>query len=132
MIDVVSYNPASHATTGFRILDSGFVPLPLAVGFVTWGFVAAGLAAMSIPIIIHILNRRRFKTVTWAAMEYLLRAMRKNRRRLKFEQILLLAVRCLLLSLLGFALARPLMCNNQSVLAFQGGRIGMTVFVIDN
>ena len=40
-----------------------------------------GLCSASIPIIIHMLNRRRFKTVEWAAMEFLLRAMRKNRRR---------------------------------------------------
>jgi hypothetical protein len=36
------------------------VPI-LAVGFVTWGFALAGVAAMAIPIIIHILNRRRYK-----------------------------------------------------------------------
>jgi hypothetical protein len=81
---------------------------PLAAAFLTPAFFWAGLALASIPIIIHILNRRRFKVVPWAAMEYLLAAMRKNRRRLKFEQWLLLAVRCLVLALLGFALARPL------------------------
>jgi hypothetical protein len=103
----------------------------LAVGFVTWGFVAAGLAAVSIPIIIHILNRRRFKTVTWAAMEFLLRAMKKNRRRLRFEQWLLLATRCMVLLLLGMALARPLGCENPTM-ALMGGRSGVSVFVIDN
>src|SRR3954463_10259165 len=98
----------------------------LAVGFVTWGFVAAGLAAMAIPIIIHILNRRRFKTVTWAAMDFLLRAMKKNRRRLRFEQWVLLATRCLLVFLLGMALARPLSCESQSVAGI-GGRTGPDV-----
>src|SRR5687768_917417 len=102
-----------------------------AVGFVTWSFFWAGLAAVSIPIIIHILNRRRFKTVTWAAMDFLLRAMKKNRRRLRFEQWVLLATRCLVLFLLGMALARPLACENRS-LAGLGGRTGLNVFVIDN
>src|SRR5918998_1918815 len=106
-------------------------PSILAAGFVTWGFVAAGVAAMAIPIIIHILNRRRFKTVTWAAMEFLLRAMRKNRRRLRFEQWVLLATRCLLLVLLGMALARPLGCAALPQVA-GGDRTGMSVFVIDN
>ncbi len=55
------------------------------------GLTAAGL--VSIPIIIHLLNRRRFKVVQWAAMDYLLKAMRRNRKRLKFEQWLLLATR---------------------------------------
>src|SRR4051794_11644734 len=103
----------------------------LAVGFVTWSFFWAGLAAVSIPIIIHILNRRRFKTVTWAAMDFLLRAMKKNRRRLRFEQWVLLATRCLVVFLLGMALARPLACENRS-LAGLGGRTGLNVFVIDN
>src|SRR5215207_4944822 len=107
------------------------LPKILAVGFVTWGFFAAGAAAMAIPIIIHILNRRRFKTVTWAAMEFLLRAMRKNRRRLRFEQWVLLATRCALVLLLGMALARPLGCENPAV-ALMGGRTGVSVFVIDN
>ena len=59
----------------------------------------------AIPIIIHLLNRRRFKVVQWAAMDYLLKAMRRNRKRMKFEQWLLLATRCtlILLFFLGFA-----------------------------
>jgi hypothetical protein len=112
-------------------LATGNWQLPLAVGFVTWGFVAAGVAAMAVPVIIHILNRRRFKTVTWAAMEFLLRAMRKNRRRLRFEQWVLLATRCALVLLLGMALARPLGCENPAT-ALVGGRSGVSVFVIDN
>src|SRR3954463_5366686 len=103
----------------------------LAVGFVTWSFFWAGLAAVSIPIIIHILNRRRFKTVTWAAMDFLLRAMKKNRRRLRFEQWVLLATRCLVVFLLGMALARPLACENRS-LAGLGGGGGGPGFVIPN
>src|SRR5215210_6923019 len=94
---------------------SPFAPHILAVGFVTWGFAVAGILTMAIPIIIHILNRRRFKTVTWAAMEFLLRAMRKNRRRLRFEQWVLLATRCLVVFLLGMALARPLACERASL-----------------
>src|SRR5262245_30753552 len=103
----------------------------LAIGFVTWGFALAGALAMAIPIIIHILNRRRFKTVTWAAMEFLLRAMRKNRRRLRFEQWILLATRCLVVLMLGLALARPLGCANPTM-ALLGSRSGVSVFVIDN
>src|SRR5439155_11244454 len=68
-------------------------PLILAFGFITPAFALAGLLLASIPIIIHILNRRRYKTVPWAAMEFLLRAMKKNRRRLKFERWLRLATR---------------------------------------
>jgi hypothetical protein len=64
-----------------------------------------GLGGVSIPILIHILNRRRFKIVEWAAMRFLLDAMRKNRRRLRLEEMILLVLRCLILLLLGMALA---------------------------
>src|SRR5687768_15181891 len=103
----------------------------VAAAFVTWPFFWAGLAAVSIPIIIHLLYRRRFKTVTWAAMDFLLRAMKKNRRRLRFEQWVLLATRCLVVFLLGMARARPLACENQSMAGI-GGRTGLNVYVIDN
>ncbi len=95
------------------------------------GFVAAGLLLVGIPIVIHILNRRRFKTVTWAAMEFLLRALKKNRRRLEFEQLILLVTRCLVLALLGLALARPVGCQN-GALSMLGGHAGLSVIVIDN
>ena len=51
-------------------------------------------AAASVPIIIHLLNRRRYRIVDWAAMRFLLAAQRQNVRRLRLEQWLLLAVRC--------------------------------------
>src|SRR3954469_7713097 len=104
----------------------------LAAGFVTPAFVGAGLLLASIPIIIHLLNRRRFKTIDWAAMDFLLRAMRKNRRRVRFEQWLLLAVRCSVLLLLGLALARPLGCEDTSIAALAARRSGLHVIVIDN
>jgi hypothetical protein len=106
--------------------------IPLAVWAVTPAFFFAGVALVSIPIVIHILNRRRFKTVKWAAMEYLLQAMRKNRRRIKFEQWLLLAVRCLLIFFMGLALARPLGCENSTIAALAGQRTALHVLVIVN
>jgi Mg-chelatase subunit ChlD len=104
----------------------------LAFAFVTPAFFVAGVALMGIPILIHILNRRRYKTVNWAAMEFLLRALKKNRRRLKFEQWLLLATRCLLLLLAAMALARPFGCAQQTIASVAGSRSGLHVLVIDN
>ncbi|HVT89139.1 MAG TPA: BatA domain-containing protein [Tepidisphaeraceae bacterium] len=104
----------------------------LAAGFVTPVFFVAGGLLASIPIIIHILNRRRFKTVEWAAMDFLLKALRKNRRRLRFEQWLLLAMRCLVLAILGAALARPTGCEQSTLATIAARRSGMHVIVIDN
>ncbi len=106
-------------------------PPPAAV-FVTPALAAAGLLLASVPIIIHLLNRRRFKTVEWAAMRFVLEAMRRNRRRLQFESWLLLAMRCLLVSLIGLALARPLGCAGSALAAAAGGDRTLHVFVLDN
>src|SRR2546421_5662953 len=62
------------------------------------------LGAASIPLVIHLLNRKRFRVVTWAAMRFLLAAQRKNTRRMRLEQLLLLAVRTLLVLLLVLAM----------------------------
>ncbi|HZL91677.1 MAG TPA: BatA domain-containing protein [Pirellulaceae bacterium] len=67
----------------------------------------AGAAAVSIPIIIHLLNKRKFKIVDWAAMEFLLDADKKNRRRIRLENLLLLLLRCLAVLLLALLLGRP-------------------------
>ena len=56
--------------------------------------VAAGVAA--VPVIIHLLNRKRYVVVNWAAMRFLMSAQKKNVRRLKLEQWVLLAVRVLI------------------------------------
>ncbi len=61
-------------------------------------------SAVAIPIIIHLLNRKRFRVVTWAAMRFLLAAQRKNSRRMRLEQLILLAVRCLMVLLLVLAM----------------------------
>jgi hypothetical protein len=104
----------------------------LAIGFISPLFFYCGILLAAVPILIHILNRRRFKLEKWAAMDFLLRAMRKNRRRLRFEQLLLLATRCLVLLLLGMALARPLGCNSNSIADLASRQSGLHVLVIDN
>jgi hypothetical protein len=62
-------------------------------------------AAASVPVVIHLLNRNRYRVVTWAAMRFLLAAQRKNTRRMRIEQLILLAVRTLMVLLLVLAMA---------------------------
>jgi hypothetical protein len=69
-------------------------------------YMAAGGALVSAPILIHLINRMRFKRVRWAAMEFLLKSQKRNRRRLIIEQLILLALRCLLVLLAGFLVSR--------------------------
>jgi Aerotolerance regulator N-terminal/von Willebrand factor type A domain len=65
-----------------------------------------GLAGAAIPIVIHLLNRRNDPVVDWAAMQFLEFSPRE-RRRLNFDEILLMLARMALLALVAFALARP-------------------------
>jgi len=69
--------------------------------------ILGGLALASLPIIIHLLNRRRFKTLEWAAMDFLLKAAVRNRKRVRLENLLLLLLRTLVVILLIMAVARP-------------------------
>lgn len=78
-----------------------------------------GAAAASIPVIIHLFFRSRFRPQEWAAMEFLRRAVQKTSRRLKFQELLLLLLRMLLLVLLAIALARPF-TTNENVIVPEG------------
>lgn len=71
---------------------------------------AVGGAAVSVPIIIHLINRMRFRRVRWAAMEFLLKSQKRNRRRLIIEQLLLLLMRCTLVVLAAFLVSRFVGC----------------------
>ncbi|WP_152049490.1 BatA domain-containing protein [Tautonia marina] len=63
----------------------------------------------AVPLIIHLLNRRRFRRVDWAPMRLLKLTVRRNRRRLQIEQWLLLLLRIALPILLFLMLARPIL-----------------------
>jgi hypothetical protein len=67
---------------------------------------ALGLAA--IPILIHLIRKRKVRIVQWAAWDFLLQSKRRNRRRLRLEQILLLLLRMLIVALVVLAFCRPL------------------------
>ena len=69
----------------------------------------AAVATTLIPILIHLLTRLRRRPQAWAAMQFLLQAQRRHRRRLKLEQWLLLALRCLIPLLVGLALSGPIL-----------------------
>lgn len=90
-----------------------------------WGLAAA------LPLLIHLLNRRQYREETWAAMEYLLRAMRKNSRRIQIEQLLLLIIRALILVAAALAWMDLMWSSSR----FAGGASGAgnthTVLVID-
>ncbi len=74
--------------------------------FANPGFLALAGVLISAPIIIHLINRMRFRRIRWAAMEFLLKAQKRMRKRLIVEQLILLALRCLLIALAGLLVCR--------------------------
>lgn len=65
-----------------------------------------GLAGIALPVVAHLLSRRKYDVVEWGAMQFL-DVSRKTRRKMKLEELLLLLVRILAIALIAFALARP-------------------------
>ena len=98
--------------------------------FVAWPFAVAGAVAAAGPIIIHLLNRRRYRTVHWAAMDFLREALQRNRRILQMRDILLLILRTIAVLLVGLALARPFFSGGNE--RFDGTEPLHAVLVIDN
>jgi hypothetical protein len=82
------------------------IPGLLAVGFAN-PWLLLGLALAAAPILIHLLYARAYRQTDWAAMRFLLEAARKNSRRMRLEQLLLLAVRTLIVMLMVGAFAEP-------------------------
>jgi hypothetical protein len=90
-----------------------------------------GAALFAVPLIIHLLNRQRFRRRQWAAMEFLLAAYKKQRKRLRRENLLLLLLRCAIPIVLALAIARPLL-REESGIAGTGTGSAHHVLVLDH
>jgi|GEM_PF-264952 len=84
-----------------------------------------GIAGVASPIIIHLLAKKRVQRVVWAAMRFLRVTVDRQQRRMTLEDLILLILRCAVVALLAFALARPalrssgalgLSCSDESAL----------------
>src|SRR5262245_29788203 len=88
----------------------------------------AGAAAVTIPIALHFFYRARYRRLPWAPMKFLKEAIEQTSRRLKFQELILLLLRCLALLILAAAFMRPGCADSSS--AGSGQPID-AVFVID-
>ena len=99
---VMLFGPATDAHAG-----NAATTVAQAFPFVHPGMALAALLTGLIPLVIHLINRRRFRRIPWAAMSFLMAANRRSASRLRFEQLVLMLVRVSLIVLLGLAIARP-------------------------
>ena len=67
-----------------------------------------GLPLVALPILIHLVNQRRHRTVNWAAMMFLVSAKRMNRGMARLRHLLILLARMLAVAVLVLAVGRPL------------------------
>ena len=103
----------------------------LAQHFFNPAFAAAGAALVASPIMIHLINRMRFRRVRFAAMEFLLQSQQRNRRRVLIEQLLLLLLRILIVLVLVALIARLILDPNEMSI-FRGAKAHHVVLLDDS
>jgi hypothetical protein len=84
---------------------------------------------ITLPILIHLINQRRYQSIRWAAMLFLLAANRMSRGYAKLRQWLILLFRMLVIAGLILAVSRPLASGwlGRAV----GGRPDTTILLLD-
>lgn len=91
-----------------------------------------GTLAVASPILIHLLNKRRFKIVDWAAMDFLFQADKKNRRRVQLENFILLLLRCLAMLLIALMFARPFLPSSVTNVLQQSQKLERVILIDDS
>jgi hypothetical protein len=90
-----------------------------------------GLLTATVPVVIHLIGRRRARRQPFAAVEFLLASNRKMARRLHLRQWLLLILRALLLGVLALMMAKPVFETTAQVPEMAAGAQS-TVIVLDD
>lgn len=90
-------------------------------------WVLVALPLVSLPLIIHLINQRRFQTVQWGAMQFLLSAKALSSGYSKLRHWLIMLLRMLAVAAVILAVGRPL---SRGWLALAGGGRPDTAIVI--
>ena len=92
----------------------------------------AGLVGVLIPVILHLIRRQAAKPYDWGAMRFLFDTVAARRRRMEWEDFLLMIARCLLIALIVLAVARPFVPPNSGIpwlFVLPLGLLGVAAFV---
>ena len=90
-----------------------------------------GAAFIAVPIILHLVMRKQPKHLEFPALRFIKQREHANRRRLRLRHLLLLLLRCAVLALLAFALARPSI-NSAGTLADQEAPAAVAMVIDSN
>ncbi|HLA83905.1 MAG TPA: BatA and WFA domain-containing protein [Thermoguttaceae bacterium] len=91
-------------------------------------FLIAALAG-AIPVVLHMIHRRRAKEIAFPTLRFLRASVEKTRRRRRIQDLLLMAIRVAALALVAVGLARPTIVGLSRL--WGGGRAAAVV-VLDN
>ena len=74
-----------------------------------------GLAAITVPVVLHLIARREPRKVVFPSIRFLTKRVESNRSRLRVRRWWLLALRILAVAMLAIALARPAIHQSLSI-----------------
>jgi hypothetical protein len=87
-----------------------------------------GLGAAAIPIIIHLLNLRKVRTIEFSTLSFLKELQRTQIRRIRLRQLLLLILRTLLIIFIVLAFARPALQTGGGVIGSDASTTAAILF----
>lgn len=87
------------------------------------------LPAIALPVLIHLINQNRYRSIPWAATMFLLQAKRMARGMARLRYFLIMAARMLAIAGLIFALSRPMAGGWLGLLS--GGAPDVTIILLD-
>ena len=87
-----------------------------------------GLAAVSAPVIIHLLHRSKINPIDWGAMMFLEELVAERARRIRMNELLLLLVRAGIVGFLALALMRPVL--NWAMSGVRGANVHTSALIV--
>ncbi|HTO93472.1 MAG TPA: BatA domain-containing protein, partial [Bacteroidota bacterium] len=90
-----------------------------------------GLAAAAIPVLLHLLNLRKLRTVEFSSVRFLKELQKTSIRRVRFRQILLLVLRTLTIIAVVLAFSRPALRGTIAGIS-RAGAASTTVIIVDD
>ncbi|HYF51792.1 MAG TPA: BatA domain-containing protein [Planctomycetota bacterium] len=91
----------------------------------------AGLAAVAVPVLIHILQRDRIKRIKFPATRFLMGASKRITRTQQLRELILLILRGTVVALLAIALTRPFFMKEGADSAAAGLGAKATIVIVD-
>ena len=88
-----------------------------------------GIAAISVPIAIHLIHKRRHRRLAFPAVEFILRSRKAVAKKFRLKQLLLLALRVALVGAVATAAARPLFPGRDAAIGPSGGPAAVAIAI---